>query len=86
MNIWSRAIFDALEKRDASKVLFWSMMYFSLLATRVCLVVAPVYARMTAQWRWRAWLNNHLGPCSNRLALLSSFRAETLSQWACRSS
>jgi vitamin B12/bleomycin/antimicrobial peptide transport system ATP-binding/permease protein len=60
MNIWNRAIFDALERRDASTVLFCSVIYFPLLAASVCLVVAQVYARMTVQWRWRAWLNNHL--------------------------
>jgi vitamin B12/bleomycin/antimicrobial peptide transport system ATP-binding/permease protein len=60
MNIWNRAIFDALERRDATTVLFWSILYFPLLATSVSLVVMQVYARMTTQWRWRAWLNNHL--------------------------
>jgi hypothetical protein len=25
MNIWTRAIFDALERRDANTVLFWSL-------------------------------------------------------------
>ena len=60
MNIWNRAIFDALEKRDASTVFFVSMVYFPLLAVSVCLVVAQVYARMTTQRRWREWLTHHL--------------------------
>ena len=60
MNLWNRAIFDALERRDAATVLFWSIVYFPLLAVSVCLVVMQVYARMTMQRRWRAWLNNHL--------------------------
>ena len=60
MNIWNRAIFDALEKRDAATVFFLSMIYFPLLAASVCLVVAQVYARMTTQRRWRAWLTHHL--------------------------
>ena len=60
MNIWNRAIFDALEKRDASTVFFVSMVYFPLLAASVCLVVAQVYARMTTQRRWREWLTHHL--------------------------
>ncbi len=60
MNIWNRAIFDALERRDAGTVLFWSIIYLPLLATSVALTVAQVFARMTTQWRWRAWLNNHL--------------------------
>jgi vitamin B12/bleomycin/antimicrobial peptide transport system ATP-binding/permease protein len=60
MNIWNRAIFDALEKRDATTVFFWSMVYFPLLAASVCLAVAQVYARMTTQRRWREWLTHHL--------------------------
>ena len=31
MNVWNRAIFDALEKRDGSNVLFVSLLYFPLL-------------------------------------------------------
>ena len=60
MNIWNRAIFDALERRDASTVLFWSVIYFPLLVASVCVVVAKVYAQMTMQRRWRACVNNHL--------------------------
>jgi len=60
INIWNRAIFDALERRDASTVVFWSIIYFPLLAASVCVVIVQVYARMTMQRRWRAWLNNHL--------------------------
>jgi vitamin B12/bleomycin/antimicrobial peptide transport system ATP-binding/permease protein len=60
MNIWNRKIFDALERRDDSTVLFWSLAYFPLLVASVCLAVAQVYAQMTIQRRWRAWLNNHV--------------------------
>jgi putative ATP-binding cassette transporter len=60
MNLWNRAIFDALERRDAATVLFWSIVYFPLLVVSVCLVVLQLNARMTMQRRWRAWLNNHL--------------------------
>ena len=60
MNIWNRAIFDALEQRDATTVFFLSMVYFPLLAASVCLVVAQVYVRMTTQRGWRGWLTHHL--------------------------
>ena len=60
MNVWNRAIFDALEKRDGETVLFLSMVYFPLLAASVCLTVIGVYAKMTTQRRWRAWLSHHL--------------------------
>jgi vitamin B12/bleomycin/antimicrobial peptide transport system ATP-binding/permease protein len=60
MNIWNRAIFDALEQRNGSTVLFLSMIYFPLLAASVFLTVMQVYARMTTQRRWRAWVSTHL--------------------------
>jgi putative ATP-binding cassette transporter len=60
MNIWNRAIFDALQKYDASTVLFLSLIYFPLLAASVCLMVTQVYARMSMQRRWRNWLTHHL--------------------------
>jgi vitamin B12/bleomycin/antimicrobial peptide transport system ATP-binding/permease protein len=60
MNVWNRAIFDALENRDGQTVLVLSLVYFPLLAASVCLTVIGVYAKMTTQRRWRAWLTHHL--------------------------
>ena len=60
MNVWNRSIFDALEKHDPSRVLFLALIYFPLLASSVCLMMVQVYARMTAQRRWRHWLTHHL--------------------------
>jgi len=60
MNIWNREIFDALEKRDSSRVLFIALIYFPLLGASVCVMIAQVYGKMTMQRRWRAWLTHHL--------------------------
>jgi putative ATP-binding cassette transporter len=60
MNVWNRAIFDALEKREGATVLVLSLVYFPLLAASVGLTVLGVYAKMTTQRRWRAWLTHHL--------------------------
>ncbi len=60
MNVWNRAIFDALEKHDGATVLLISLLYFPLLAASVCFAIAQVYTRMTTQRRWRAWMSNHL--------------------------
>jgi putative ATP-binding cassette transporter len=60
MNVWNRGMFDALEKRDSRTVLLLSIAYFALLGMSVLFSVSLVYARMTAQRRWRAWLNKHL--------------------------
>jgi putative ATP-binding cassette transporter len=60
MNLWNRAIFDALDKKDANAVLFLSMIYFAILGAAVSLSVAQVYGRMTIQRRWRKWLTDSL--------------------------
>jgi vitamin B12/bleomycin/antimicrobial peptide transport system ATP-binding/permease protein len=60
MNVWNRAIFDALQRQDGGTVLYVSVIYFPLLIASVAVMVLQVYARMTTQRRWRAWLNNHL--------------------------
>jgi putative ATP-binding cassette transporter len=58
INVWNRAIFDAIEKRDAGTVFFLSAVFFPLAIGSVALSVAQVYARMGIQRRWRAWLTN----------------------------
>jgi putative ATP-binding cassette transporter len=56
INLWNRAIFDAIEKRDAHTVYFLSAVFVPLVLGSISLVVAQVYLRMTMQRRWRAWL------------------------------
>ena len=60
MNLWNRAIFDALEKKDSDTVFHLSIIYFAILVASVCVGVAQVYARMTFQRRWRKWLTDNL--------------------------
>jgi putative ATP-binding cassette transporter len=60
MNPWNRGFFDALDKRNTQQVLELALLYFPLLAASVFLAVMQIYARMTVQRRWRAWLNDHL--------------------------
>ncbi|HKU08313.1 MAG TPA: ABC transporter ATP-binding protein/permease [Bradyrhizobium sp.] len=58
INIWNRAIFDGIEKRDAATVYFLTAVFFPLAIGSVLVGVAQVYARMHIQRRWRAWLTN----------------------------
>ena len=60
INLWNRTIFDALEQRNSAEVLFQTIIYFPLMAISVGLGVLGVYARMTMQRLWRAWLNRRL--------------------------
>ena len=58
MNLWNRAIFDALQNKDADAVASLSLIYFVLLAVSVGLSAVQTYLRMVLQRRWRAWLND----------------------------
>jgi putative ATP-binding cassette transporter len=56
INVWNRAIFDAIEQRNAPTVYFLSVVFLPLVAGNAGLVVAQVFIRMTIQRRWRSWL------------------------------
>src|SRR6202165_3723125 len=58
INVWNRAIFDAIEKRDSATVFYLTAVFFPLAIGSVVLAVAQVFARMSIQRRWRAWLTN----------------------------
>jgi putative ATP-binding cassette transporter len=59
LNIWNKAIFDALEKKDAPGVLHQAILFVPLAAGSLAVAVCIVYARMRTQRRWRAWLTEH---------------------------
>jgi vitamin B12/bleomycin/antimicrobial peptide transport system ATP-binding/permease protein len=56
INVWNRAMFDAIEKRDSATVFYLSVMFFPLAIGSVLLGVAQIFSRMAIQRRWRAWL------------------------------
>src|SRR5947208_11194716 len=56
INVWNRAIFDAIEKRDSATVYYLAAVFFPLAIGSVLLGVAQVFARMGIQRRGRAWL------------------------------
>ncbi len=58
INVWNRAIFDAIEKKDASTVFYLTGVFFPLAIGSVAVGVVQVYTRMNIQRRWRAWLTN----------------------------
>src|SRR3984957_176999 len=58
INVWNRAIFDAIEKRDSASVFYLTAVFFPLAIGSVVLGVAQVFTRMGIQRRWRAWLTN----------------------------
>ena len=58
INVWNRAIFDAIEKKDSARVIHLSAIFFPLAIGSVVVGVTQVYARMGIQRRWRAWVTN----------------------------
>ena len=60
LNVWHRAMFDALDKRDGSQVLYQSMIFFPLIFGSVGVAAAATFAKLTLQRRWREWLNAHV--------------------------
>src|SRR6266480_6031076 len=58
INVWNRAIFDAIEKRDSATVFYLSAVFFPLAIGSVVLGMMQVVARMAIQRRWRAWLTH----------------------------
>src|SRR3979409_271971 len=58
INVWNRAIFDALEHRHCATVYYLAAVFFPLAIGSVLLGVAQVFTRMGIQRRWRAWLTN----------------------------
>src|SRR5262245_19933242 len=60
LNVWNRAMFDALDKRDGGGVLHQSIIFFPLVLASVGVGVMATYAKMTLQRRWRNWLNAHV--------------------------
>src|SRR5882724_1331639 len=59
LNLWNKAIFDGLEKKDGAVVLWQAVMFIPLAAGSIFVAVSIVYARMRTQRRWRAWLTEH---------------------------
>jgi len=59
LNLWNKAIFDGLEKKDSATVLRQSIIFIPLAIGSIAVAVCVVYARMRMQRRWRAWLTEH---------------------------
>lgn len=60
LNLWNRDFFNALGRRDGSEIWQQAGAMFVLVAQSVVLAIAAVWARMSFQRRWRAWLTARL--------------------------
>lgn len=60
INLWNRHFFDALEAKNASVAAHQALLFPLLVALYLVLCVVAMWARMTMQRNWRAWLNAEL--------------------------
>lgn len=60
LNFWSRDFFDAFGRRDSGALWFEAVLFLVLAGLSIGVAVLAIWARMTVQRRWRAWLTRHL--------------------------
>ena len=60
LNYWNRDFFNAIGRRDAAGLWTQALRFVPLAAASLALMVFSVWARMTMQRTWRAWLSSHL--------------------------
>ena len=60
LNFWNRDFFDAIERKDGTALWAQALHFIPLAVASLTLAITSVWARMTVQRQWRAWLSNHL--------------------------
>ena len=60
LNFWNRDFFNAIGRKDQAELLSQAFRFLPLAGASIALTVLSVWARMTLQRSWRAWLGNHL--------------------------
>lgn len=60
LNYWSRDFFDAFGRRDGSALWDQALLFLLLAGMSILVAVSSMWARMTFQRNWRAWLTRHL--------------------------
>jgi putative ATP-binding cassette transporter len=60
LNYWSRDFFDAFGRRDGTMLRVQALFFLLLAGLSILVAILTVWARMTTQRRWRAWLTRHL--------------------------
>src|SRR5215212_5251953 len=60
INLWNRHFFDALEAKNASVATEQAVMFPALIGAYLLVCVFAMWARMSLQRTWRAWVNDYL--------------------------
>ncbi len=60
LSFWGRDFFDAFGRKDEEALLHQALLFLPLAGVSIVVAVFAIWARMTLQRRWRAWLTAHL--------------------------
>ncbi|MEO8318829.1 MAG: SbmA/BacA-like family transporter [Bradyrhizobium sp.] len=60
INFWNRDFFNAIGRKNEAELWTQALLFLPLAAASLTLAVFSVWARMTVQRTWRAWLSLHL--------------------------
>jgi hypothetical protein len=71
LNFWNRDFFNAIGRKDAADLWIPALRFVPLAAASLFLTILSVWARMTMQHTWRAWLSNHLTTIGSKRITMS---------------
>jgi len=60
INFWNRDFFNALSKKDVAQIWKEAWVFIPLALSSIFIAVMTVWAKMTAQRRWRQWLSKSM--------------------------
>src|SRR3954454_24906732 len=60
INLWNRHFFDALQAKNAPVAVHQAMVFPLLIGAYLIVCVFAMWARVSMQRTWRAWVNDHL--------------------------
>jgi putative ATP-binding cassette transporter len=60
INLWNRSFFDAIEAKNTAIATHQAILFPVLVGAYLVLCVFGMWARMTLQRTWRAWVNEHI--------------------------
>ncbi len=60
LNYWARDFFDAFGRRDGATLRMQAQLFLLLASLSLLVAVLSIWARMTVQRKWRAWLTRNL--------------------------
>jgi len=60
INLWNRSFFDAIEARNTAIATHQAILFPVLVGAYLVVCVFGMWARMTLQRTWRAWVNAHI--------------------------